>query len=679
MNQQQLSIEQILERHSYLFIRKINTSSGMLWMFNKHHLMFSPMRFLSLLLFISPLRYLNVLLFLLIPNMLYAQPTWHAYGGDGTGTRYMSFDQINRSNVNSLEVAWTFRTGELGQNAQDGGDLTFEATPIFFENTLYFPTAFGKIFALHANSGELRWSYDPGIDRSWRFSEVTSRGVSLWIDSEAEKDSVCQARIIEGTIDARLISVDARTGQPCDEFGTQGIVDLNPGHNRYPEGTSRDYQVTSPPAILGNHIIVGSSIGDNWNVDTGRGTVRAFDAQTGALKWTWDPIPYKPDSVGAANVWSIMAVDNKRDLVFVPTSSPSPDFYGGKRTGANIFANSIVALKGATGEVEWAFQTIHHDLWDYDLAAQPALIEVVQNGENVPAVAQATKTGMLFILHRESGEPIYPVEERTVLQSDIPGEQSWATQPFVTKPPSLMPHGALSPEDAWGPTEETRAECRAVFEKHISKGIFTPPTQQGTLMYPGNGSGTNWGSTAFDPQRGRLILNTSQLITLVQLFPSEQWNAERQRAREEGIDYEFGRQRGAPYAFKRRTLLSSAIMPCNPPPWGEIAAVDVSTGEIAWKHPLGEWNGVKGAWNSGGPIITGGNLIFIAATLDQKLRALDIDTGHTLWETDLPRAGVATPMTFESGGKQFVVIAAGGHGKAGLELGDFIMAFSLED
>ncbi|MBX2821257.1 MAG: pyrroloquinoline quinone-dependent dehydrogenase [Rhodothermaceae bacterium] len=625
------------------------------------------------------IRSLLAFVFLFYPLILHAQSTWHAYGGDGSGTRYMPFDQINRSNVNELEVAWTFRTGELGQDAEDGKDITFEATPIFFENTLYFPTAFGEIFALHADSGTLRWTYNPEIDRSMYFSEVTSRGVSLWIDTEAGANTTCQARIIEGTIDARLIAIDARTGKPCSGFGTEGVVDLNPGHNRFPKGRSRDYQVTSPPAILGNHIIVGSSIGDNWNVNTGRGTVRAFDARTGDLRWAWDPIDYKADSVGAANAWSIMAFDEERDLVFVPTSSPSPDFYGGKRPGSNAGANSVVALKGSTGEVAWAFQTIHHDLWDYDIAAQPALIEINRNGERIPAVAQATKTGMVFILHRETGEPLYPVEERPVIQSDIPGESSWPTQPFVTKPAPIMPHEGLSPDDAWGPTEATREECRALFEKHISTGIFTPPTEQGTLMYPGNGSGTNWGSTAFDPDRGRLVLNTSRLITLVQLFPADEWNNQRKRASEEGIDYEFGRQAGAPFAFKRRTLLSSAIMPCNPPPWGEIAAIDVSTGDLAWKHPLGEWNGVEGAWNSGGPIVTGGDLVFIAATLDQKIRALDLDTGDTLWEAELPRAGIATPMTYESNGDQFVVIAAGGHGKAGMQIGDFVIAYKLSD
>ena len=610
---------------------------------------------------------------------VHAQPTWHAYGGSGAGTRYMPFDTINQDNVHLLERAWTFRTGELGQEAQDGQDLTFEATPIFFENTLYFPTAFGEIFALDAQTGEKRWSYNPNIDRSRYFSEVTSRGVSLWVDATGDQGATCSARIIEGTIDARLIAVDARTGMPCMDFGEAGMVNLNPGYNRYPQSRSSDYQVTSPPAILRDRIIVGSSIGDNWNVDTGRGTVRAFDVRSGALAWTWDPISHQQDTVGAANTWSIMAYDETRNLVFIPTSSPSPDFFGGKRPGNNAYANSVVALNGTTGEQVWAFQTIHHDLWDYDIAAQPALIDVVRDGQRIPAVAQATKTGMVFMLHRETGEPIYPVEERAVLPSDIDGESAWPTQPFVTRPEPIMPHNALRPEDAFGPTPESLEECRTLFENHRSEGIFTPPSLEGTLMYPGNGSGTNWGSTAFDPVRGRLILNTSQLITLVQLFPAEEWDAERKRAEQEGVDYEFGRQRGAPYAFKRRTLISSGGMPCNPPPWGELAAIDVNTGDLAWKHPLGKWGPIDGAWNSGGPIITGGGLIFIAATVDHAFRAFDIDNGAVLWETILPRAGISTPMTYTVNGKQYVVIASGGHGKAGLAVGDYLIAFTLPD
>ncbi|MEM8487542.1 MAG: pyrroloquinoline quinone-dependent dehydrogenase [Bacteroidota bacterium] len=615
---------------------------------------------------------------LLPAGALQAQSAWQAYGGDPGGTRYMPFDHIAKANVASLAQAWTYRTGELGQDAYAGEKLTFEATPIFFENTLYLSTAYGKIIALDAKSGAEKWTYNPEVDRERSYSEVTSRGVSLWVDA-ADAGAPCSARIIEGTIDARLIAVDARTGTLCTSFGAGGQINLNPGFNRYPGSRSSDYQVTSPPAIIGNLVVVGSSIGDNWHVDTGRGSVRAFDVRTGESKWVWDPIPYEHDRVGAANVWSAMAVDVERNLVFVPTTSPSPDFYGGNRLGDNQHANSIVALDAATGEVAWSFQTIHHDLWDYDLAAQPALVEVLHDGEVVPAVAQATKMGSLFLLHRETGEPLFAVEERPVLQTNVPGEVSSPTQPFPVLPTNLMPHNGLTPDDAYGPTPESLAECRSLFEKHLATGIFTPPSFEGTLMYPGNGSGTNWGSTAFDPERNRLVLNTSQLITLVQLLERDSLAVERKRAAEAGIDYEFSMQRGAPYAMKRRTLISSAGYPCNPPPWGELIAVDLNTGAVGWRQNFGTWGEEDSGYNSGGPIVTGGGLVFIGASTDNKIHAFDLDSGALLWAHALPRAGIATPMTYMVDGQQFVVIAAGGHGKAGLQLGDFVVAFALPE
>ncbi|MFK7844741.1 MAG: pyrroloquinoline quinone-dependent dehydrogenase [Rhodothermales bacterium] len=605
--------------------------------------------------------------------------TWQAYGGDAGGTRYMPFEQINKDNVSQLDVAWTYQTGELGDSAFSGEKLTFEATPIFHDNTLYLPTAFGKIIALDAVSGTEKWTFDPEIDRGRSFSEVTSRGVSMWMDetASADEDAVCSVRIIEGTIDARLIAVDAGTGKPCIDFGVDGQIDLSPGFNRFPGARSIDYQVTSPPAIINDLIIVGSSIGDNWHVDTGRGAVRAFDVRSGALRWVWDPIPYKNKEVGAANAWSAMSVDVARGLVFVPTTSPSPDFFGGNRLGDNAHANSVVALNAESGEVVWSFQTVHHDLWDYDIAAQPALVEIERNGEMVPAVAQATKMGSLFLLHRETGEPLFPVEERPVLQTDIPGEITSPTQPFPLLPVPLMPQGPLTPDDAYGPTPESKAECSALFEKHLSSGMFTPPSFQGTLMYPGNGSGTNWGSTAFDVNSNRLILNTSQFITLVQVFHADQWDAERAQAKAEGIEYEFSRHAGAPYSTKRRTLLSTAGLPCNPPPWGELMAIDLNTGELSWRRNFGTWGPEDSGYNSGGPIVTAGGLVFIAATMDQQMHAFDVDTGDLMWQAALPRAGIATPMTYEVDGKQFVVIAAGGHGKVGLELGDYVVAFAL--
>jgi quinoprotein glucose dehydrogenase len=612
---------------------------------------------------------------------------WPSYGGDPGGTRYSTLQQITRDNVSQLQVAWTYRTGELGQEARDGADLTFEATPIHFDGRLYLGTAFGKVIALDPATGKELWTHDPNIDRSRSYSEVTSRGVSAWRDPDQRADSPCAARIFAGTIDARLLSLDARTGMPCRDFGKGGTVDLAAGVDEHSPG---DYQVTSPPAIHRGLVIVGSSIGDNFNVDTGSGVVRAFAARTGELRWSWRPVvPADGSRMGAANAWSMMAVDAERDLVFIPTSSPSPDFYGGLRPGDNRDANSIVALRGSTGERVWAFQTVRHDLWDYDLAAQPAVVTIRRDGRSVAAVAQATKMGLLFVLDRDGGVPLFPIEERPVPKGDMPGDTSAATQPFPVKPRSLMPLNALGPAAAWGLTEADRDDCRKLLGRYRSQGIYTPPSLQGTLMYPGNASGTNWGSVAYDPERQLVVLNTSRLVTLVQLIPREDEARIRAESKASGEDWEIGTQRGAPYLMRRRTLLNSRGLPCTAPPWGTLAAVDLAGGDVKWEVPLGRGlvkehplaalvADIDGVPNTGGPLATAAGLVFIGATMDGRFRAFDTETGRELWSTQLPRAGMATPMTYRApDGRQMVVIAAGGHGKVGMPLGDYVVAYAL--
>jgi quinoprotein glucose dehydrogenase len=607
---------------------------------------------------------------------------WPAYAG-AAGARYSPLDRITSANVARLEIAWTYRTGETGQNARDGHKLTFEATPLHFDGRLYLSTSYGRLIALDPQTGREVWTFDAGVDRGGRYSEVTSRGVSAWRDPEAAPDAPCAARIFAGTIDARLVALDAATGRPCAGFGRDGQVDLTGSleiHSR------PDYQVTSPPAILGGLAITGSSIGDNWNADTGPGVVRALDARTGALVWAWHPLGDPRGQTGAANAWSVLNVDAARDLVFVPTSSPSPDFYGGLRPGDNRHANALVALRGSTGELVWSFQTVHHDLWDYDIAAQPVLVDVVRDGRSIAAIAQPTKMGWLFVLDRETGAPLFDVEERRVPASDVEGEQAWPTQPVPVKPRALMPHGPLTPDTVWGPTPDALAECRAIVAPLRSEGIYTPPSLQGTIMAPGNGAGTNWGSAAFAPGPRRLVLNTARVDTIVQLIP----RADFDRVRAEGGDgWEFGAQRGTPYGMRRRTLETSQGIPCSPPPWGTLAAVDLDTGDVAWEVPLGHLPDGHpfmslageppiGLPNGGGPIVTAGGLVFIGATRDQRLRAFDLATGRELWQAMLPFAGIATPMTYlADDGRQFVVIAAGGHGKAGLERGDAVVAFAL--
>ncbi len=607
---------------------------------------------------------------------------WPAYAG-ADGARYSPLDQLTPANVSRLEVAWTYRTGETGQDARDAAKLTFEATPLHFDGRLFLSTAYGRIIALDPRTGTEAWRFDAGVDRGVSYSEVTSRGVSAWRDPDASADAPCARRIVAGTIDARLLALDAATGRPCENFGTNGTVRLQDGLD---VRSAPDYQVTSPPAVIANLIVVGSSIGDNWHADTGNGVVRAFDARSGEERWRWSPVPHEPGRLGAANAWSVINVDAARDLIFVPTSSPSPDFYGGLRPGNNAHANSVVALRGSTGEVVWSYQTVHHDLWDYDIAAQPVLVDVTRDGRTIAAVAQPTKMGWLFVLDRETGAPLFEVREQPVPASDVAGETASPTQPAAVGLPVLMPHGPLTPETVWGPTDEARAECQRLVAPLRSEGIYTPPSVQGTIMYPGNGAGTNWGSAAFDPARRRLILNTSRIATVVQLIPRGGFDSARAAGAE---GWEFGAQRETPFGMRRTTLQTADGIPCSPPPWGTLAAVDLDTGRLAWEVPLGHLPDGHpmmalagpppiGLPASGGPIVTAGGLVFIGATVDQRIRAFDLASGAEVWQAALPFAGIATPMSFAADdGRQFVVIAAGGHGKAGLEVGDTLVAFAL--
>ena len=600
---------------------------------------------------------------------------WPNYGNDPGGGRYSTARQIDRTNVARLQLAWTYRTGALEQQTDLIEKAAFEATPILVENQLFLSTPYNHVIALNPETGVRLWEYDPHVDLSHSYSEVSSRGVSAWIDSKAKPGQPCRLRIFIGTLDGRLIGLDGKTGQPCVDFGVKGEVNLTQDAATATEWNG-GYQVTSAPAIAGDLVITGSSIADNWKVDTGRGIVRAFDARTGQLRWTWNPTPWADKTeprTGGGNAWSTLSVDPKEDLVFIPVGSSAPDYYGGIRKGDDKWSNSVVALRATSGKFVWGFQAVHHDLWDYDVASQPTLFTWK---DGTPAIVINTKMGHVFVLNRLTGAPLLPVEERPVPQSTIPGEQSWPTQPFSTI--SLVPE-RMTAEDAWGPTPQDEAWCKAKIAASQWDGMFTPPSLQGIVVFPGNVGGVNWGSAAYDPSHHIMVANTNRLIAWMKLIPRDQYAAENKKDQDNRIFGEFGEQKGAPYGLYRTFLFSPSKLPCNKPPWGTTEAVDLFTGKTVWDVPLGTMvpGQQTGSLNLGGPMITAGGLVFTSAAMDLYLRAFDIETGSELWKYQLPAGGQAIPMSYSIHGKQYIVIAAGGHGKLRTKQGDYVLAFAL--
>jgi quinoprotein glucose dehydrogenase len=614
---------------------------------------------------------------------------WPAYGRDAGGERFSPLKDIRRENVASLQVAWTFRTGDAYQ-PRNGRPTAFEATALHVFDTLYVSTPVGRVIALDPVTGHERWAFDAKVPRDAGYGDFASRGVSSW-----QRGS--DRRIFVATIDARLIALDATTGHPIPGFGEGGTIDLRKGLRVAPRSLAA-YEVTSPPAIVGNTIIVGSAIQDNATTSEPSGEIRGFDAITGRLKWTWDPIPQQPSEVGAdtwkngsatrtgaANAWSVIVADPARNLVFVPTSSPSPDYFGGERLGDNLFTDSVVALRADTGARVWHFQTVHHDLWDYDVASPPVLFDWRKDGRTVAAVGVASKTGHLFVLDRATGKPLIPVEERAVPKTDVTGEEASPTQPFPTAPKSLA-RTSFKAEEAWGLTDEDRTWCRETVNRLRSDGFFTPPSLQGTLVVPGNVGGMAWGGIAHDRVNDLLIMPVNNIAAEVRLVPRGAVAAERTAGRLGG-DFEYAPQLGTPFALVRRLLLGpGTLLPCTPPPWGTLTAVKAATGEIAWQVPLGQFPGTEKArdaaqWGSialGGPIVTAGGVVFTAGTLEAAIYAFDVQTGKQLWKGTLPTSARSTPMTYLGrNGRQYVVISAGGHGvQVGPAIGDYLVAFA---
>ena len=669
---------------------------------------------------------------------------WRVAGGDPGNTRSSPLDQINTTNVAQLRVAWVYHTGDMPAHGPWGGPSEIQATPIVVAGVLYTTTPALAVIALRAENGTLLWRFDPfaGRDRTVH----VNRGVVYWSAGHDERILFTAGRL--------LYALDARTGRPTRTFGDSGSVDLGAGLSRK---IGDAYLVaTSPGAIYKDLLIQGMRVGEDEG--SAPGDVRAYDVRTGAIRWTFHTIPHSGElgsdtwppgawqTAGGANSWAGMSVDTARGIVYVPTGSATPDFYGGGRTGANLFANSLVALDAATGKRLWHFQTVHHDLWDRDLPAAPNLVTITRHGARVDAAAQITKSGFVFLFDRQSGKPLFDIQERPVPASDLRGEHAWRTQPFPVKPTPFARQTIVA-------ADVTGQKARFRTMRH---DFFAPPSREGSIVLPGFDGGGEWGGAAVDPETATLYVNASDVPWIAAMreggaasAPSREprtgaavYKAEcaschgaDRRGRDRapsliGIDarltteqlhrllqngrgfmpsfakmsetdkctvivYMIGKgcvtrvtslplSPPAPYEFVGyERWRDSSGFPAIKPPWGTLSAIDLNTGEYRWRISLGEFAALSargipttGTEQYGGPIVTRGGLVFIAATQDAKLRALDKNTGRVIWEAILPAPGYATPSTFMVGGKQFVVVAAGG-GKLGSKSSDSYVAFSL--
>jgi quinoprotein glucose dehydrogenase len=618
---------------------------------------------------------------------------WRAYGRTQFGQRYSPLKQITPTNVKDLEVAWTFRTGDLPAK-NDPVETTFEVTPIKVRDTLYLCSQHQRLFALDAKTGKLRWSFDPKVRDNPTFQHLTCRGVSYHETAPGTNTPMpadCPRRIFLPVNDGRMIALDAEEGKPCESFADHGTLDLQEGMGIKTAGF---YEPTSPPVVSDRILVVAGAVIDNYSTEEPSGVIRGFDIYTGKLVWAWDSGAANENELASAthtytnnspNSWITASFDPKLSLVYVPMGVQTPDIWGGNRGAlAERYASALVALDINAGRRVWSYQTVHHDLWDMDLPAQPTLVDVPTSNGVVPAVLQPAKTGNLFVLDRRTGQPIVAAPERPVPQGAAPGDHVAATQPFSDL--TFRPEDKLTGADMWGATIFDQLACRILFHQMRYEGTFTPPSLQGTLVFPGNLGMFEWGGVAVDPIRQIAIANPIAVPFVSKLMPRgpdnpAAPNGEHPPGSEVGVQPMYG----TPYGVILHPFLSPVGLPCKRPPWGFMAGIDLKTMKIAWMHRNGTIRDsaplpipIKmGVPSLGGPLTTAGGVAFLTSTADYFIRAYDVRNGDQLWEDRLPAGGQSTPMSYGVDGEQYVVTAVGGHGSFGTKVGDYVIAYKL--
>ncbi|MFB4481989.1 pyrroloquinoline quinone-dependent dehydrogenase [Enterobacter hormaechei subsp. xiangfangensis] len=612
-------------------------------------------------------------------------PTWDSFHGQLNAQKYSPLTQITADNVGKLTKVWEFHTGDVSDGKGDTPATVWSATPIFANDTLYIGTPFDRLIALDPGTGKEKWHYDTKSSRKALTQPVLkNRGVSYWQAKNPVSGEACQKMVYMGTVDGKLFALDADSGKPCSGFANNGVLDLNQWNTvnaKYP------LSVLQPPTVVGNHLLVGWA-GKDWAyAEAPPGTVFSVNAQTGKLEWTFEAIPAEiRKRTGTANVWTHMSADEANGLVYLPVSSPSPNYWGGNRVDAIPLGTSTTALDINTGKVVWSRQWVHHDVWDYDINSAPTLMDITVDGKQIPALIQATKQGFLFVVNRLTGEDVWPIEERPVPQGDgsVQGEVLSPTQPFPTKPAPLLDQ-SKKPE-IWKLADIVGGgQCSRLWDNLTYEGMYTPPTTkgEGTLTYPDSAGGVQWGGVAFDPQKQIAIVNTSHIVQYVKLYSREDYdNADKDSGNESGV----APQEGAPYGMRLLVASNWLGMPCWQPPFGEIVALDMHTGDVKWRRPVGASQQygffMPESWGSptiGGPAVTAGGVIFIGASMDAKVRAYSVESGEELWSDQAEAPAVANPSVYEYKGRQYVAFVAGGNTILKDQVGDQVVVYALPE